>query len=684
MENIRKKSKTRKKSSNPLGTYHRLLSSTDKENFWDISLPLDDSPDHQSIPNSTVWASSFGWLLISQEEEHSESCNSYQFSVWNPESTKVIKLPLLNLKPNQKIRAGTLLSPPGNPDIYRQDARNFISDGCIAHCNGKLYASTVRKGRIMLIEESTSKNLKLRPLKNCRLPRSFSPSNCGSRYLLDFCGQLCAIEVAWGGVDYQDIINFEASKLELSGKRMKWVKVESAKDQAFFLSDNYAFSCPVNESEIEGGCIYFSQNKRLYSFNIEDKRISVSLPLENLLESENPPLLAMRDFRFGNPQAKPENTIISTLEAEKDEKIVIEDNSEGQGRNICELPFDVLELIAKNLYLVDYINFRFVCNTFRLVAPHIKWREASFKSQSQSLSPWLVFPKGKLCSIHNFLDPQRGGKYLSKSPEDLLDAVIRYSKDGWLLMCNPNFMSFYYPFKRKVIKLPQVSRGGECCFGYDLSSSPTSLNSILVGSNSCAIYYFCWQEGEWIEYMPPDYFDFEVNQNSPIYYDGAFYFLSRDGKLGVFALKDGQVSCKILRELESPCDSYCYNYLLECNGNLVSVFVDDQMVHVYKLKFTTVMAWEKITKFRKSCIVYKFYTCGNKEVVADFNNTTEFLFSSWIEPRFALPVINIQVLFVSLFFQQAITSCLIVVLRPNGQSLKEHHALLGLFLSVRN
>lgn len=79
-----------------------------------------------------------------------------------------------------------------------------------------------------------------------------------------------------------DIIHVEVSKLELN--RMEWVRVKNAKDQAFFISDNYVFSFPANEPEIERDHIYLFRNKRLYSVNIRDNSFSVFLPLQNLFE----------------------------------------------------------------------------------------------------------------------------------------------------------------------------------------------------------------------------------------------------------------------------------------------------------------------------------------------------------------------------------------------------------------
>ncbi|XVF49223.1 hypothetical protein PTKIN_Ptkin03bG0251400 [Pterospermum kingtungense] len=493
-----------------------------------------------------------------------------------------------------------------------------------------------------------------------------SPCYYISQYLLDVCGELCAVQISWGGVNQQDVIDVEVSKLESSGNGMEWVRMESAEDQAFFLSDDYAFSCPTNETEIQGGHAYLFRFKRLYSINVKDKSFSVSLSLRNFSGSGSSPFLAMRDLiRLYNTQAKPQHIV-----SKEKEEIVIENGNEAQAYNLRDLPFDVLELIASKLYLVDYNNFRSVCNTFRLAGPYIKWREASLEFQSETLFPWLTLPGGNSDTSQNFIDPHLGDRYLINVPNGLSNGTVRYSKDGWLLICNSNFMFFYHPFRKRLIELPQQAGHHYYCLGYGLSSSPTLDDSILVGSSFYAIYYLCLRDGIWFECPFPDYFDFQPNNNSPIYFDGAFYFLGKDGKLGVLELNRDQVSWKILRDLKSPCDGFCYNYLLECGGNLLSVFVVDQLVNIYRLNFTTVMDWERVTSLgnhalfvspsssfsvtRNSSgmenkvyfhklygmdIVYyclstnKFYTCGSKEVVADFKNTIEFASSTWIEPK---------------------------------------------------
>lgn len=242
-------------------------------------------------------------------------------------------------------------------------------------------------------------------------------------------------------------------------------------------------------------------------------------------------------YRLCNLQEKPQNTI---SEEKEKEEIETEGNNEAHTYNLCDLPFDILELIASKLFLVDHTNFRSVCNTFRLVAPFIKWSEASFKFESQTLFPWFTIPDGNSYAIHNFIDPHPGSRYLMNVPDYLSDGTVHYSKDGWLLIRNPNFMFFYHPFRKMVMKLPQEGGHHFNCMGYGLSSSPTLAKSILVGSSLCSIYYLHLVEGSRRnEYQSLDYFHLKINHNNPIYFGGAFYFLGRDGQLSVFELKDG-------------------------------------------------------------------------------------------------------------------------------------------------
>ena len=263
-------------------------------------------------------------------------------------------------------------------------------------------------------------------------------------------------------------------------------------------------------------------------------------------------------------------------------------------------------------------------------------------------------------------------------PKSIIDFDIRYSKEGWLLMSSKvegDSLFFCNSFIKKLISVPPQTDMNTCqSFGF--SSLPTSPGCIIVGISLFSISFFNFSvEEDWHEVDRDDYAYFTPNHNSPVYFDGAFYFLGQDGNLGVFSyeeLHDGAlIDWDVLKKPRKPCNSFDHNYLLECDGKLFSVFVDNlgESVGVFELNNTT-MAWRKVRdlgnymffmspsssfsmvaktpgmenkiyfpKIRGKEIVYyclrtgKYRTFGSKQVAANFYNTTEYLYSGWIQQR---------------------------------------------------
>ncbi|XP_022717676.1 uncharacterized protein LOC111276132 [Durio zibethinus] len=345
------------------------------------------------------------------------------------------------------------------------------------------------------------------------------------------CGELCVIESTCGAVNFSQALNIEIFRLD--SITMEWSHVKSSKDRAFFFSTNasYAISCPANESGIEGGFIYFTSgtDRILYSFNIEDKSISTSLPCNNLQEPWSSSFWFMPDLSYvliesslftniyssmystANPKTEVNQIIIKEVKQgeEEEEEIEIEerkgkqilefspDKSEAQVRNLCDLPLDIIASIAENLHLVDYVNFRLVCKTFRLVAPQIQWRQ-TFNLESHSLPPWLMFSghQGDSRALHTFIDPKLGDRYLMNIPKSIIDFDIRYSKEGWLLMSSKvqgDSMFFYNPFIKKLISVPPQA-DFEIYHSFGFSSLPTSPGCIIVGISLWSISYFNFRE----------------------------------------------------------------------------------------------------------------------------------------------------------------------------------------------
>lgn len=62
----------------------------------------------------------------------------------------------------------------------------------------------------------------------------------------------------------------------------------------------------------------------------------------------------------------------------------------------------------------------------------------------------------------------------------------------------------------------------------------------------------------------------------PVYYKGAFYFLGRNGSLGVFRLIKEEGTWEIHSKPQTPGDgTFHSSHLVECGGELLSVFIGD-------------------------------------------------------------------------------------------------------------
>ncbi|EOY12366.1 Uncharacterized protein TCM_030890 [Theobroma cacao] len=370
-----------------------------------------------------------------------QSCGSMEFWVTlMAVSSELISLPPLDLKPDQRITTGSLLSPPGNPgsmvlefeeivksfifcelgdkkwteipaeemDVKMQimdnepSARNRLLCSSPVNYKGKWYVPMSRK--IKVIDQVKPKHMVLRSL-NCMISNRSWYSYCEDRYLVESCGELCVIEVTWGGVNACQVLNIEISRLDFS--TMEWSQVRSAKDRAFFISNFsvYAISCPANESGIEGGFVYYTvgTDRCLYSFNIEDKSISVSLPWVNLPKSWSTPFWVMPDLR--------------------------------------EYMHLFIEPSARMLACLLQISYDFIDSPL-------------FDSPKPEDNQIL----GNSRTLHNFMDPKPGGRYLMNIPEPIIDFDIRYSKEGWLLMSSRDRGMFVDNLGERVFEFDYSSR----------------------------------------------------------------------------------------------------------------------------------------------------------------------------------------------------------------------------------
>jgi hypothetical protein len=354
----------------------------------------------------------------------------------------------------------------------------------------------------------------------------------------------------------------------------------------------------------------------------------------------------------------------------------------------CELPFDLVRMIAEYLYAFDYLHFRATNRFFRLAAPPVQWNVMSmlwFDHDHSVLCPLLVFLD--MDNVFTFVHPKLGlkNKYSIKLPkinfiEDNENACeICYSKDGWLLLATKKCSFFFNPFTKKVIPFeygPITIRSAKC-LGF--SNCPNSYKCVIVDFDESKPFHektpiFRLIDSDLTLYdrsfrFQHDYFS--LYNKSPTFHNGTFYFLSNKGTLGYIKLGVGGEG-PIWKELkgcpQSPCTDSINNFLVECNGNQLAVFEGPfcKWVRVFKFNEST-KTWTKVESlgdhmlfvgntsfsakaklpgmenkiyfprfYGQSIVFYSLetnnYRTFENEVV-NFESVREPLNSGWIEPR---------------------------------------------------
>ncbi|GKV43383.1 hypothetical protein SLEP1_g50681 [Rubroshorea leprosula] len=652
-----------------------------------------------------------GWFILLDKENQQRWIWSlwYQekrYSLWNPLTFESINLPPLTLKAKREIGFCILSSPPGNPDSmlilyetkdpsliffrigiaigYKQwihqtiklmlDKYDVLTNPVI--CNRTLYCHTFSRPKLVKIELGMPDfRLPLTLFEEC-IPSFGEDSIMFSNYMIESCGELFLIYlVKRASVDGQQsplqVISVEVFGLDFSA--MVWNKVESIKNRAFFVSVISSFSCPV--TSLPESHIYFTlpMDKSLYSFNMDDKTVSVSLAGPNFPISCCSPIWIMADLRLTNILRQSKGDIQverKEIQLPKNREIVKHGKLEQVDGDFVKLPLDVLFAIGKCLAPHDYLNFRSVNKRFRMSAPPIRWTSAALEGFEgyNFLLPWLMLCR-KGDSICSFIDLW-GAKYPLVIPNNQLKNVTRcYSREGWCLMLQGEHSIFLWnPFAEKIILLPDLPWEGRTihCFGFSSSIDCVVLIGVTTYGYDCIDYIFL-EEGRWNSlHASLDLFVLAGCSNLT-FHDGAFYTFDKNGKL--FTFKEG--AFKFFDKPEQPC---CFHqcYLVECDGKLLSVFVGflGKWIRIFSLNESQ-MVWVEVKSlgsytiyvsyyssfaipathgmenrvyfprfYGKNAVYYslssrKLHSHSTEEVLDSFNNTKEQLYSSWIQPKWS-------------------------------------------------
>uniref|UniRef100_A0A2N9F8U2 KIB1-4 beta-propeller domain-containing protein n=1 Tax=Fagus sylvatica TaxID=28930 RepID=A0A2N9F8U2_FAGSY len=598
------------------------------------------------LRNRALWATYHGWCLYSGSER--------RHILWNPVTLEKITLPRV---PEYDIDYCIWTCAPSEPGClvvlftnctcilyceigdeiwtsypYYDELKRSLQEGgqwALAEmeeeyplliqpvwCGGNLYAIVLsdydhwESVPLVKIDIQWRDSFKIESLNVC-LPSTTPVIGAAKRiYLMESCGDLFTVEIQAkheSGIALQ-VIAIEIHRLSFSKK--EWLKVETAKDRAFFLPmgvSDQAISSPAINPDIANR-VYFTlfDEKNLYSYNIEEGTVSVFSSFPNLPRVlPCSPVWVMPDLRFTNTLEEVKDK--SNTGKENDLKVDAEDIDDTSELHLSDLPFDMVKVIAERLILVDYLHFRATCKIFHSAPPSIQWRIAlQMRVENPSLlSPWLVFfEKQSVCTL---IDPIHGDKYHINLPQELKGGcIVCGSKVGWLLVAVGEKSTFFFnPFTQVILPLAELSGDKPrnfSCIGF--SSSPISSECVVIefdkhmsleesGGDEFVLESSRLGEDHWdTNFFDDD--DFFFNDNSPVFYRGAFYCLGKKGNLGLLKLNDEEeYTWKVLTQPKPPCLSgYHQNFLVECDGELLSVFVGclGKWIQVFKLNESK-MTW---------------------------------------------------------------------------------------------
>ncbi|RAL48566.1 hypothetical protein DM860_005990 [Cuscuta australis] len=211
-------------------------------------------------------------------------------------------------------------------------------------------------------------------------------------------------------------------------------------------------------------------------------------------------------------------------------------------------------------------------------------------------------------SVYKFLDPSvncnGNNYYFMRMPDSFGSHIIRYCNEGWVLLSKSGSgVNLYNPFKRDIITYNYSHTRIEDCLFF-VGKPPGSMHPICI--DFCdGIHVFVsinFEPGkDWSrdELTSEKNFDAAM-QTSPVLFNDAFYYLDKMGRLGYLEIDLQLVSIRweVLEKPQRPADLkfFSHNFLVECGGELISVFLGraGKWVYVYKLN-NNHQAWEKVS-----------------------------------------------------------------------------------------
>ncbi|XP_030964066.1 F-box/kelch-repeat protein At1g57790-like [Quercus lobata] len=274
-----------------------------------------------------------------------------------------------------------------------------------------------------------------------------------------------------------------------------------------------------------------------------------------------------------------------------------QENKKGLHRSWSHLPPELLCLVSSYLLAGDFTTFRVICKSWRSSTSLPRPAVSTLTDSPWSLSPCLMSVGSHKCT---FFHPgyQKHDACEIDIPE-LLDARIRFSKYGWLLLTGygyDNFSVFFFnPFTKEKVELPKYTNR-ESFVTMSFSSPPTSSDCFVIGICGWDDFGFIKRgEKRWTSHTIINRPEFTPSSYcNPILHKGLCNCLGENGGLGVFDPNDNPSNWIIYHNdkiplIQEKLDSVHRSYLVESDeGKLLAIFMVEEgdtktPIHVFEL-----------------------------------------------------------------------------------------------------
>lgn len=233
------------------------------------------------------------------------------------------------------------------------------------------------------------------------------------------------------------------------------------------------------------------------------------------------------------------------------------------------------------------------------------------------VSPLLLYYKKLEDGACNYYSPAINKSFAVSCPHDLSGTIFHCaSSDGWLLLSRGEFEMFMVnPFTGAYRNIPNLNIPNT--FSVITFSNMASDDDFMVVGIRCfhefAWVQFCQGGGDWSELLRYEFSrEFKMCDSNPVYHRGLLHLLGTDGTLATFEPDLNEHKWEILDKpgpVDMDVDDIEQCFLVECKGELMSVFIerDDKFVSVFKLNQE--MEWEEVSSLEEEQAL--FVGCPN-------------------------------------------------------------------------